>query len=154
MDERKDYEKVFEFTDKLKNNELKTPNDFTIEMGKLIREAREVLSLSQSELAKKTNKRPATISDIENGKSDISVLTIVSFALALHKPISYFFPQSLLMDYLLDISTPFEYKMIEKARSIQNFGDPDLTLDLIDVLIKHFSLAEDIAMGYTHPEEE
>ena len=84
------------------------------------------------------NKRPATISDIENGNSDINALTIVSFVTVLEKPISYFFPAPLLLDNLLDVSTSFEYKMIEMDRNIQTYGNMELTLDILNALVKHF----------------
>ncbi len=40
-----------EFLEKLMGNELTVPNEFTLEMGKLIRAAREEEGLSQTELA-------------------------------------------------------------------------------------------------------
>ena len=102
----KAYEKQLEFIRLLKANELTTPNDFTIGMGELIRQAREDKGLSQADLAKALNRRQGTISDIENGKSEIGILTLVQFAVELKKPISYFFPASLLRDNLVDVKTP------------------------------------------------
>ena len=52
-------------------------------MGKLIRTARKELGLSQVKLAELVNRRPATISDIENGKSEISVITLAVLAINL-----------------------------------------------------------------------
>ena len=69
-----------------------TPNKFTIEMGKLIRKAREESGISQAELARLIYRRQATLSDIENGKTDVSSGTLILLAAALEKPISYFFP--------------------------------------------------------------
>jgi transcriptional regulator with XRE-family HTH domain len=40
-------------------------------------------NLSQAELSNRLNRRQATISDIENGKSEIGVLTLVQFAIEL-----------------------------------------------------------------------
>ena len=74
--------KDMEFIERLKSNE------FTVETGKFIRKAREEAGSSQAEFAKITNRRPATISDIENGKSEIGVLTLSLFAITLNKPIS------------------------------------------------------------------
>lgn len=61
-------------------------------MGKLIRKARKEAGLSQVELAKKAYFRQASISDIENGKREVSASELVYFSLALNKPILYFFP--------------------------------------------------------------
>lgn len=142
MNDERDFLKDIEFIEKLRANELKTPNEFTVEMGKFIRKAREDAGLNQADFAKKTNRRPATISDIENGKSEIGVLTLALFAIILQKPISYFFPESLLKNFVLDVKTPFEQEMLEIARSIEAFGDQTLTLDLLGALVKHFEDAE------------
>ena len=131
-------EKEVEFIRLLRANELKTPNDFTIGMGQLIKAAREERGISQGELARKIKRRPATISDIENGKSEIGVLTLVLFSVELNKPISYFFPDALLKDIISDVKTPFQYKMLEIAKGVEFFGDQYLTLDLLKVLLEHF----------------
>lgn len=130
--------KDIEFIERLKSNELKIPNEFTVEMGKFIRKAREEVGLSQAEFAKITNRRPATISDIENGKSEIGVLTLSLFAITLHKPISYFFPESLLKGFVMDVKSPFQQEMLDSARRIENTGDLSLTIDILKVLSNHF----------------
>ena len=145
----KAYERQLEFIRLLRANELTTPNDFTIGMGELIRQAREDKGLSQADLAKALNRRQGTISDIENGKSEIGILTLVQFAVELKKPISYFFPASLLRDNLVDVKTPFQHKMLEIADYIEPLGGTELTLNMLDVLQKHFYTEMDIA---EHPE--
>lgn len=140
MDRNKYVNNSVEFFDKLKTNQLTTPNEFTIEMGRLIRKAREDKGISQAEFANMTNRRPATISYIENGKSDISVLTLVLFAINLNKPISYFIPSSLLKEIIGDIQSPFEKELLEYAREIEQIGNPTLTLNIVKVLLEHFQL--------------
>jgi len=133
------YEEYESFTKLLMANELKTPNDFTIKMGDLVRQGRETIGISQADLAKKLHRRQATISDIENGKSEISILTLAAFAIVLHKPISYFFPESLLKDQITDVKSSFEYKVVEIAREIEEYkGDKELTLDLLKSLKDNF----------------
>ncbi len=154
MDAKNKVLKEIEFIEKLKSNELKIPNEFTIEMGKFIRNAREEVGLSQVEFAKKTNRRPATISDIENGKSEIGVLTLSLFAITLEKPISYFFPESLLKDFVLDVKSPFQHKMLEIARGIEAIGDQSLTIDLLSVLLSHFEQDYETATTGFHPDED
>jgi len=92
-----------EFLKKLMHNELTIPNEFTIEMGKLIRAAREDKELSQTELADKLSRRQATISDFENGKIEIGILTLVQLAIVFGKPISYFIPNMTFLVSLSDI---------------------------------------------------
>ena len=136
---------------KLLANELTTPNEFTIAMGELIRLAREEKGKSQSDLAKELNRRQATISDIENGKSEIGVLTLIQFALVLEKPISYFFPKSLLKDRVVDVRTTFESKMLELARLIEyTGGNTRLTLDVIGKLAEHFEEEFNNPDGYQY----
>lgn len=154
MSDNHDFRKDIEFIEKLKANELKTPNEFTVEMGKFIRKAREDAGLSQAEFAKKTNRRPATISDIENGKSEIGVLTLALFVITLEKPLSYFFPESLLKKFIVDVKTPFEQEMLDIARGIEIYGDPTLTLDLLRVLNVHFEEDYNRASNGYPPDEE
>ena len=144
--------KEIEFIQLLKSNQIKTPNEFTFGMGQLIKKAREERGMSQTEFAKQTKRRPATISDIENGKSETSVLTLVLFAITLNKPISYFFPPSLLKDWIVDVKTPFEQNSLEILRGIGQFGDTEFTLKLLKLLYTHFEDEYEAAMrGY--PEE-
>lgn len=122
------------FIDELLSNELKTPNEFTIRMGKLIKDAREENLWSQSELAERIHRRPATISDIENGKSDISIQTLLVLAIVLGKPISYFFPKSLLKDMVMDVKTPFQHKALNYLGIIEFFGEQKMTLDILEAI--------------------
>jgi transcriptional regulator with XRE-family HTH domain len=152
MQSKSDPLKDIEFFQLVKANQYKTPNEFTQGMGELIRLAREERGMSQVDLAKEINRRPATISLIENGKSEISVLTLMLFAIALQKPISYFFPASLLKDWIVDIKTPFEQKGLELLRNIEFFGDAKFTLDLLKLLLNHFE-EEYEAASRGYPEE-
>ena len=112
----------------------KAPNKYTIAMGELIRKARKEAGLSQEELAEEINRRPATISEIEIGKSDISIQTLLVLAIAIDKPISYFFPKSLLKDRGMDVKSPFQQKGLEILTEIEFFGDQKLTLEILKVL--------------------
>lgn len=68
------------------------PNKFTIGMGKLIQQARKDAGLSQRGLSQKIFVRQATISDIENGRTEPDAQTLMLLASRLDKPLSYFFP--------------------------------------------------------------
>jgi len=68
------------------------PNRFTIEMGNRVRAARKEARLNQEELAETVGRRQATISDIERGKKEMGLSTLVLIANALEKPVTYFFP--------------------------------------------------------------
>jgi transcriptional regulator with XRE-family HTH domain len=147
---REQLEEQIEFFRKLKKNEISTPNTFTVGMGELIREAREQKGLSQSDLAEKLNKRQGTISDIENGKSEIGVLTLAQFSIELNKPISYFFPVSFLLENLHDVKSPFQRQMLELAQNVEMVsGDTVLTQKMVELLLAYFEEQLDRAM---HPE--
>ena len=152
---KKNIAKQYEFLVALRQNQVTTPNDFTIGMGKLIKQAREKSGLSQAELATSLNRRQATISDIENGKSEIGILTLVQFALALNKPISYFFPKSILKDAVLDIKTPFQHEMIEIAERIEEFGgNQELVKNIINVLVAEYEKNFDREIGGFFEEDD
>ena len=142
--------KSLDYIQRLKKNDVKTPNEFTKLVGEFIREAREQRHMSQVDLAEKINRRAATISDIENGKSDISIQTLLSLAIVLEKPISYFFPKSLLKDIVMDVKSTFQQKGLEILTGIEFFGDQKLTLDILKVLSENF---EDDFDRTTHPEK-
>lgn len=69
------------------------PNQFTVAMGKLVQGAREEAGISQAELARLIHCRQATISNIENGKSEVGSGTLALLAVILNKPLTYFYPK-------------------------------------------------------------
>jgi transcriptional regulator with XRE-family HTH domain len=70
-----------------------TPNRHTMEMGELIRKAREEARLTQEELAKKTYRNKLAVHQMESGKVEINAWTLIYLSGALKKPISYFYPK-------------------------------------------------------------
>ena len=66
-----------------------TPNKYTIARGELTRIARYDAGMSQKELADRIYRRQATLSDLENGKSEVGTVTLVLLAASLYKPITY-----------------------------------------------------------------
>ncbi|MCD4751634.1 MAG: helix-turn-helix domain-containing protein [Anaerolineaceae bacterium] len=67
------------------------PNKFTIYMGQQVRIARLEAHMSQRELADRSCFRQAAISEIENGKREVSTAEISFLCAVLSKPVSYFF---------------------------------------------------------------
>jgi transcriptional regulator with XRE-family HTH domain len=74
------------------------PNKFTKLMGEHVRQAREEAGLSQSDLAKMIYRRQAAISDIENGRMEVTATTLMQLSFVLKKPLSYFFPEEWLIE--------------------------------------------------------
>ena len=70
----------------------KPPNKQINALGELIRKARQDAGLTQAQLAKKIHLKRLAVSEMENGKVEISAQTIPLLASSLDKPISYFFP--------------------------------------------------------------
>lgn len=137
-----------EFLDKLKTNEISIPNEFTFEMGKLIKLARDEKGLSQSQLAIKLFRRQATISDIENGKIEIGILTLLQLALELNKPISYFIPDMTFLASLNDIHNKWEEEALTVFRGLEYEGDSDLAVKFMKMLLDHNREQQEPDYGY------
>jgi len=140
------------FLKKLMQNELTIPNEFTLEMGKLIKAAREEEGLSQTELAEILSRRQATISDFENGKIEIGILTLVQLAIVFGKPISYFIPDMTFLVSISDIHNKWEEEALALFREMEYIGDPQLALRLLKMLNEYFVETQDQEWGI--PDEE
>jgi len=88
------------------------PNKLTIQMGELVRQAREDAGISQAKLAEKIYRRRATVSDIENGKSEVTISTLTLIAAALDKPMSYFLPWFVYDNIKSEDLDPIEHELL------------------------------------------
>lgn len=68
------------------------PDFFVASVGQLIRQAREEAGFNQAQLAEQIHRRQASLSEMENGKMQPDATTLMRLAIALKKPVSYFFP--------------------------------------------------------------
>ena len=152
--ELKRIERHHQFLEKLKKNELNTPNEFTEEMGKLIKKAREEKGLNQSQLAEKLSRSQATISDIENGKIEVSTLTLLLIAFVLNKPISFFIPDMTFFASLTDIHNKFEEEALGVIQELENVGDAPLALKLLKTLVEYGYETLDQDQDWGIPDEE
>jgi len=141
------------FLKKLRNNEIAVPNEFTVEMGAMIKKAREEKGLNQSQLAEKLNRRQATISDIENGKIEIGVLTLVLLAMELNKPISYFIPEMTFFTSVNDLHNKWEEEALSVFRELEYHGDSDLAVKFMKLLLEHNIEQQDPSYGYPDDKE-
>jgi transcriptional regulator with XRE-family HTH domain len=128
----------YDFLIKLKENKTPPPNDLTIGMGILIKKAREEKGWSQKELADQISSRQSTISDIEQGKNEIGVLTLSVLGLVLNKPISYFFPEGIVKDHLVDITNKEQKELLSMFRELEYIGRSDFALKQIKLLYDQF----------------
>lgn len=71
---------------------LKDKMASSLEIGRKIRQARDEMNLSQSDLGKKMeNQRShAAISDIERGKTKLGISELKEIAIILNKPLDFF----------------------------------------------------------------
>ena len=106
----------------------KRPNKFTLFMGEKVRTAREEAGFSQEKLAELAYLRRATLSDIENGKSEASTGTLALFAYYLKKPLAYFIPEFLYKEIKSEDLSPLENELL------LNFRD-DIVSDHFRILI-------------------
>lgn len=95
------------------------PNKFTIALGKLIKEARLELKMSQAELAEAAYFSQTAISQVEQGKRNVTASEIIYLSSALNKPILYFYPP---FYRNADESklTPLEQELLIQAKRLTN----------------------------------
>lgn len=88
----------------LSDNDLngKIQNNLNEDIGRLIKQARKEIRVSQAMLAQRTNLRRASISEIENGRKHIDVSTLLLLAEALERPLAYFLPEYVRENILLE----------------------------------------------------
>jgi len=98
----------------------KTPNKFTVKMGENIRKARLGAGLSQAELASTVYVSQAAISDMENGKREVSSTELLFMSKSLHKPIVYFFPGDYVNEVKLDKLSPLFQELFIQAKRLSN----------------------------------
>ncbi|TAH52959.1 MAG: helix-turn-helix domain-containing protein [Chloroflexota bacterium] len=90
-------------------------------ISKRIKEAREERSMSQEDLAKAIYKNRVTISDYERGRTEVSASDLQFIALALEKPITFFYPDlPKVRGVRTDELTDREKELIQLFRRIQN----------------------------------
>lgn len=92
------------------------PNKFTLYMGERIRTAREEAGMSQEQLARMIYKRRATLSDIENGKSEADTSTFVLMSHYLMKPFEYFLPPYSHKEITKEDLSPAEKEVVMNLR--------------------------------------
>lgn len=137
--ERKDkINREWKYFQQLKTNEITLPNDFTIGMGKLLKSAREEKGFSQTSLAKQINRRQAMISEIESGKIDTDIQTLVLLSIELEKPISYFIPDMVFLASVNDIHEKWEAEGLLLLRSLGYTGGADLAIRLLKMLSDYY----------------
>lgn len=110
------------------------PNKFTLFMGEAIRTAREEAGLSQVELAKIIYKRRATLSDIENGKVEVSTSVLTLLAHVLKKPLAYFLPWYAYRELKQEDLTPLETELLLHFRKIWDEHLQRIAVDQVRVL--------------------
>ena len=109
------------------------PNKFTVFMGERVREARLEAKLSQKELGDSIHRKQTTISDIENGKIEISYLVLALLSATLKKPITYFYPPSLYQELEPEKFSPLELELLEHFNNIWSEHLQEVAVDVIRV---------------------
>lgn len=126
--------------DRIANPEGSVPNKFTVELGRRVRDARTSRGFSQRELAKKVFRRQATISDIENGKSEPTASTLLYLSYALQKPIGYLIPYGIVELDFNDLE-PSEQELIFHVRRLMhetgNFDEITRIITQVRALADH-----------------
>jgi transcriptional regulator with XRE-family HTH domain len=111
-----------------------TPNKYTKYMGEMIRKAREDMGVSQEELAEKIYRKRLAVSEMENGKVEISAWTLPYLCAVLKKPLSYFYPPSMKEDIPEESLRPQEHEMVSYFREIRDEHLEKVAIDLVKVI--------------------
>lgn len=111
---------VNDLLDHLQDYKDGLPNRFTIAMGDLVRKARQEAKLSQVELAERAYFRQAAISQLEQGKRDITAAELIYLSMALGKPIIYFFPNYPDINIGSSDLSIQEMELLEQARKLSH----------------------------------
>lgn len=90
------YVKAFKETKMSDQNEVEDGLAIMVrrEVGKQIRDARQEKGMSQAELANRMGTRQAYISELETGKTEPDMTTLVRLSMFLQQPTAYFIPES------------------------------------------------------------
>jgi transcriptional regulator with XRE-family HTH domain len=99
-------------------------------------------------LSEKLSKHQETISDFENGKIEIGILTFVKLTKVFGKPISYFIHDMTFLVSISDIHNKWEEEALATFRSIEYEGDPHLALRLLKTLDEYFAETRDQEWGF------
>ena len=119
---------------KLVSDNDPAPNEFTVAMGELIKDARLQAGLSQKELASLINRKQTTVSDIENGKIEVNSSLLALISAALEKPITYFFPGFIYRELKPEKFSPLEHELILEFRKIWDEYLQRVAVDQVKVL--------------------
>jgi len=95
------------------------------EIAEIVQKTRKDKRLTQRDIALVLDKTPATVSDIERGKIQISAADLYKIANALNKPIEYFFGESFESQEIEDLvfiirkqSVDQQKKIVEQTRML------------------------------------
>jgi transcriptional regulator with XRE-family HTH domain len=137
----------------------KPPNKQISALGELIRKAREDAGLTQAQLAKNIHRKRLAVSEMENGKVEISAQTIPLLASSLDKPISYFFPAYVEKEITTEQLSPQEQELLIHFRTIWPEHLREVAIDLIKVIgnfdpMKLIKDRRDTINAYLKREEE
>lgn len=137
----------------------KPPNKQMTAMGELIRKAREDAGLTQAQLAKKIHLKRLAVSEMENGKVEISAQTIPLLASSLDKPISYFFPAYGQKEITSAQLSPEEQELLIHFRNIWPEHLREVAINLIKVIenfdpMRMIKDRRDTIFAYLEREEE
>lgn len=113
------------------------PNKFTRFMGDRIKQAREEAGFSQEKLAQLVFVRRATLSDIENGKSEANASVFVHIAYCTNKPLAFFLPEFMYNELKQEELSPDENELITNYRyHVVSDQLRKLVIDIIKVIGK------------------
>lgn len=111
---------------------------YNIYIREKIKEAREEKGMTQAELAKQIDKSQVNISNIENGRLEVSAVDLMGIAYILEKPVKYFFPVFVPSEGDL---ADYEWEVVHFLRKI---GGEERTRIVAALIVKELSRIVDV----------
>ena len=125
---------ALDFLRQISSDKERTPNKYTIEMGKIIKQAREDAGLSQKELAERVYKKQTSLSDMERGKAEVSSGTLALLADVLEKPLSFFYPWFMYKEFEPEKIDPLEQELLLQFQKILSGNLQKLAIGMVKVI--------------------
>ncbi|MCB9459641.1 MAG: helix-turn-helix transcriptional regulator [Anaerolineaceae bacterium] len=126
------------------------------EVGQQIRNAREDIGMSQQELADKLGTRQAYISDLEKGKTEPNVSTLIKLGHFLKKPVASFVPahyRDIIGVTVIDRAdlSPEEEEMIRSMRAAYPILSRGLIMHLLRSIVDYDLKVDEILNNMGKP---
>jgi len=105
------------------------------DIAKKVKETRKMRGLTQSDIANVLDKTPATVSDMERGKIQISASDLFKIANALNRPVEYFFGDDYGNEEMQDLIFVIRKQPLESQAKVFEYVKMMLSLESFQEMV-------------------